>query len=372
MRNLAIKLSIISYAIITTAACTFGEDRLFPGMGNDQVVSSSAYDSAKPYSLGETGLDLGSTVFEPVKITDGKNTGTFVGQKVVAFRSELNNLQDAIKKHNADLQKVRKSVIVNAAEYHQNVSAVESKLQVGTTPGNPHVVASLQNAQNKISAMNDNAVAMNQLAMRVAADAEMSSYIISSIQASYAVSGAVDEDHKQLRILQNEAEKTNVVLNNILRETNEDYNRQQNYINTANRTTMSLEAPVRAGHFSGYGQGNAPVAITPMHGANASQVAFNNSNSPLMVIKFNSSKVNYTSGLNKAVEEVLMAKPSAMFEIVAVSPMDSSRDVRNNARIKATEVFQNVVKAGVSPEKVALSARSSNSAISPEVHIFVK
>ena len=40
---------------------------------------------------------LGSTNFEPVEISRVGNTGTLVGQKVIAFRNELTKLQESIK-----------------------------------------------------------------------------------------------------------------------------------------------------------------------------------------------------------------------------------------------------------------------------------
>lgn len=375
MKNAAIKMFALSLCMFIVNGCAQNNDTLFPTLAEK--------NNAKPATPVKMMADLpalGMTNFEPITIAQGQNTGTFVGQKVNSFRAELENMQNAIKKHNEDLQKIRTSVIDSSKDYSYSINDVETRLQAGTTPGNPYVVASLQKAQDNIKGMTSNAILTNQLSTRVNSDIVMTTYVINSIKASYKVSGAVDEDHAQLKVLQEEAEKTNIILNNMLNEINNDFARQQQYIETANKTVLSLEGPVREGRFGAYNR-SAPQNIAPAAVVTTAAAPVNTydvttqegfSSRPLMVVKFNKSNVNYKEGLNRAVKGALQAKPSMMFDIVAVSPSNSTPAIRNTARSKATEIFQEVIAIGVSPEAVSLSAKSSVDANSPEVHIYVK
>lgn len=364
-----IKLSLASLSIFAFGGCTYSQDALFPslvGMDSSEEISAQASSDVKSADIPE----LGSTNFKPLEISQGGNTGTFVGQKVVTFRNELAQLQSAIRKHNEDLQKIRASVINNALQYHKLIGTIEAKLQVGTTPGNPQMFGMLQSAQNNIQVMNANTIALNQLATRVSSDSAMTSYLLDSIRAAYSVSGAVDEDHRQLRILENETNQTSILIGSLLNEINSDAARQQQYIETAGNYIVDLSGAIKAGS---YGVNNVPLA---------SGVAYKNagsfggkaaaSGSPLFVAKFNKTDVKYHDGLKQAVSRAIEKKPGVMFEVVAVSPSNGNVLAQTSAKNNASRIFQDMIDMGVGPERIALSSKTSSAANSAEVQIFVK
>ena len=86
---------------------------------------------------------LGTPNFKAPGVTAGKNTGTFVGQKVTELRAELNRMQGNVSKSNDDLQKVRAKTVGDSQRYHNSVGSINARLQVGTTPGNPILVEQL-------------------------------------------------------------------------------------------------------------------------------------------------------------------------------------------------------------------------------------
>lgn len=385
------KLSFLSLSIALLSGCAFSNDSLFPESSTSAETKSTVTSGSSRVSNKNANLpNLGTSNFAPIHVSQGQSTGTFVGQKVISFRSELTSLQESIRKHNEDLQKIRTAAVTSATKYSDSVNLIETKLQAGTTPGNPYVVAALQSAQASVQGLNEEAILLNQLSTRVASDVVTTSYIMNSIQTAYTISGAVDEDHTQLKALQADAEKTNTILSNILNEINSDYARQQQYISSANQTIDSLAGPVRVGSFNGGFVRNVPttpVQVSPMNdniyiGSNSSfskpaetsqsPVSTGFSSKPLFVAKFNNDSVDYRSGLNNAIKSGLNAKPDMMFDIVAVTPVNGNSKDRANARNHATEVFEAVVKQGVDPENVSLSAKSSASAESSEVHIYIK
>ena len=315
--------------------------------------------------------ELGSTNFEPVEVSEGSNTGTFVGQKVVGFRNELNQLQKSIRAYNEELQKVRTSVINNAMQYHKTIGTIEAKLQVGTTPGNPQMFTLLQSAQNNIQTMNANTIALERLSSKVTSDSAMTTYLLDSIRAAYSVSGAVDEDHRQLRILENETNQTSILINSLLNEVNSDISRQRQYIESAKNNIVDLSEAIKVGS---YGVNNVPFSAVSNVRSSAyapvsSAVA---SGKPLFTAKFNKSNVNYHDGLRQAVRQAQSAKPSVRFNVVAVSPVGGSQLSKKNAQNHAGTIFKEMVEMGVGADRISLSARSSDEVASSEVQIFVK
>ena len=371
MKKTVFRLSLVSALSLVISACSFSKDALFPSL-----IGSESQEEIKTRGTNIVDLDgnalpeLGSTNFEPVEISEGGNTGTFVGQKVVSFRNELSQLQESIRRHNSELQKIRASVIANAQQYHKTVGTIEAKLQVGTTPGNPHMFALLQNAQNNIQIMNANTDALTQLAARVASDTAMTSYLLDSIKSAYGVSGAVDEDHRQLRVLENETNQTAILMNSLLSEVNTDVMRQQQYVQTARNYIIDLNSAIKIGS---YGVNNVPLAGVPAprntgFNANIGEI----SSKPLFVAKFNKENVQYKEALKRAVNSARNRKPNVMFEVVAVSPLNGKQLSSGNAKNNATKIFQDMVDMGVSADNIALTAKTSADATSSEVHIYVK
>ncbi len=361
MTKSAIKMSLPMAALFILGGCAYSSDALFPSLfGSDEqeamAVSDSDTDAAVPA--------LGTTNFEPVNISEGSNTGTFVGQKAATFRSELTQLQSSIRTNNTQLQQIRTSVVNNALQYHKTTGMIEAKLQVGTTPGNPQMFAMLESAQNNIQVMNANTNALTQLSGKVAADAANTDYLVDAIRAAYTISGAVDEDHRQLHVLENEASQTSVLMNSLLNEVNSDIARQKQYINTANDTIVHLGSAIKVGS---YGVNNVPMA--PMQraqrlGAPAAAV----SGSPLFVAKFNKAGVKYKDGLKQAVAAAQAKKPNVVFDVVAVSPVSGSAAIAKN---NATQIFQDMIDMGVSADRINLSAKAGSGS-SSEVQIFVR
>lgn len=352
-------------SIMLISGCSYSSDDLFPSLfGSDAQEEMSVQDTSDA-----TVPVLGSGNFEPVAVSEGNNTGTFVGQKVVTFRNELAQVQASIRANNAQLQQIRGSIINNALQYHKVVGNIEAKLQVGTTPGNPQMYQMLQAAQNNVQIMNANTMALSQLSQKVSSDTANTTYLSDSIRAAYNISGAVDEDHRQLRILEGETNQTSLVINSLLSEINNDAARQQQYIETAKNNIASLSNAIKVGS---YGVSNVPMntlgnsSYAPSASASAGVAG-----KPLFSVKFNKSKVNYKDGLKQAVKSAQAKKSNVIFDVVAISPAGGSQISTAAAKNNATLVFQDMIDMGVGADRINLSAKSGN-VTSSEVQIFVR
>ena len=375
MKKIAIKFSCIAVISMLASACAFSEDALFPSlMGTESQEEIAA---AKTTPVQEASLPmLGTTDFKPIEISKVSKTGTFVGQKVAAFRGELTQLQKSVGANNKELQQLRTNVINNAVEYHKYVGALRTRLQIGTTPGNPEMVAALQSAQTNVQSMSTYTVALNQLANRVSTDAATAGYLLSSVRSAFSVSGAVDEDHRQLRMLENETNQIGVLINSLLSEVNSDAARQRMYVDTANNNLLVLDGYIRQGH---YGVSTTPASMTfqPL-----STPTFSTSANPdtatltavptgkaLFTARFSNPNINYKDGLKKAIEAAISKKADVIFTIVAVSPIGGSSA---SAGDYATKVFQDMTSMGVGADKISISAKSDGNITAPEIQVHVR
>lgn len=364
MKKIA-KLSSLMMAV-ALGGCTYSQDAIFPSLFGSDIQEQAAQENA-----ANAGIVLGTTNFEPVNVSEVSNTGTFVGQKVITFRGELNQLQNSIRANNAELQKIRNSIINNALEYHKTIAEIETKLQVGTTPGNPHMFEKLAKAENNIQVMNTNAAALNQLSGRVSADTANTDYLVEAIRSAYSISGAVDEDHRQLRILENEAGQTSILMHSLLSEINSDIDRQQQYVKTANTNIANLSSAIRVGSF---GVNNAPISRSPLLSTSASnptqvdvELPAFVGGKPLFAVRFADKNVDYKEGLKKAVANAVAKKKNVVFDVVAVNSLSGT-----SANEYASNIFQEVIALGVTADRVNIASKIDAEAEYPSVMIFVR
>src|SRR3546814_2024905 len=94
------------------------------------------------------------------------------------MRGELSQLQSAITQRNQQLQSIRANATKNSQDYHGLVAAVSTRLQMGTTPGNPILVSQWNSAQVDLDKMSADVAQRSE---------EHTSELQSLMRISYAV-----------------------------------------------------------------------------------------------------------------------------------------------------------------------------------------
>jgi len=372
--------------VLLVSGCSFAEESLWPSLtgedpaGNETVTiqSSGVSTEAQPAVAVGSQPALGNTNFQPVDVTPGQPTGTFVGQKVTELRGELTSLQGAISQHNRVLQETRGKIVSDSQRYHNALAAMNARLQVGTTPGNPILVQQFNNAQSDLDQIEDDVSIMNQLSQGVANDAAMSAFLAESATAAFGVSGAVDEDHRQLAILQDEVNRTVVLIERLLKEVTEDVRRQTAYVATERGNLNLLAAGIKSGEIYGVSLVNQAMASAAAgRTANvAGQPVDTSGRRPLVVIRFDRTTVPYEQALFNAVSKALERRPDAVFDLVAVSPATSDQAKASldatKARRNAENVLRSLIDMGLPPSRVAIASKMANSAKVNEVHLYLR
>ena len=364
--------AVLMGSALLLGGCSFLSDSLFPSLGGESSSDQSTTESTAPAQ----GPALGTSNFEPGPVTPGSPTGTYVGRKVQAFRGDLAALKSIISQRNTTLQSTRADISKEAAGYHELVGTINARLQVGSTPGNPILVANWRKAQQLMDQMSTGVSRLSQLSTDVTSDSAMAGYLLDSIRSSYSLSGAVEEDHRQLRVLEDDTNQTVVLIERLLKEVNSDVVRQQQYIATERGNLSILSAAIQSGQM--YGSGLAATSVGA--GSEAAPMRLSpvdlGERRPLVVIRFDRANVPYEQALYQAVRQTLDRRPSARFDLVAVTPAQASPGRTalgaNGARRNAEAVLRSLAGMGLPADRVELSAMTSAQARSNEVHLYVR
>jgi hypothetical protein len=385
-------------------ACSFASDALWPSLtGNDptQVAPGSypgqgqaaqqpgrglpppagAADSGgfvQTMPMGSApGVAMGSTPLQPLNVSPGASTGTFVGQKVQEIRGELAKLQGTIGERNARLQTIRSSTIQASQRYYGTIAAVTTRLQVGTTPGNPILTQQWQQAQVDLDRMAGDIAAMAGLSNEVSGDSALAAFLLDSIRAAYRMSGAIDEDHRQLAVLEDETNRTVVGIDRVLNEVTQDVSRQTAFIGAERGNLTALGLAIKNGELLGPSLSNRAYSslgpASPGEPAR-SPAAVADGRQPLVVIRFDRADVPYQQALYNAVSKALERRPQASFDLVAVAAAgDAGQRALNQSqsRRNAERVMRSLTEMGLPAARVNLSATTAQTPTN-EVHLYVR
>ena len=353
----------------------FGDSSTAPD--NDQSQTSSAVaptPTAPAYVPASSG---GATApvatITPVSIEPGSDTGTAVSKSVASLRSQLSGLQGSLAQNSQRLADLRNSGADLAAAYHESKARITTKLQIGTTRGNPELVSQWNVAQAALDQLAGNINGLNALGTAVAGDASTAHYALDQITATFNVSGAVDEDHRQLSVLQDETNQSIVVIDRLLMEVSNSVQRQTAYVANERANLTALSSAIKSGEFYGADMG-APLMAASATSSGGNMFAY--SGTPLVVIRFDHNDVDYQQILYAALNQALQTRPGAAFAVVAVSPTRGTATAvqlaQTAAHRHAEEVVRTMTDMGVLASRLTVASATDPMATSSEVRVFVR
>src|SRR5271170_4905902 len=242
---------VLAFALtagMSLAACSdiddmFGGDETAADAGAPPTAAdagappSAAAPMSAPVSAGAAPV----ATITPVTIDNGPDTGTAVNKTIQSLRAQVAGLQQKLAANSGHLADLRNQGAGAAGAYQEAKAHITTRLQIGTTRGNPELVAEWNNAQGQLDALSANINALNALGTDVTNDSSTAHYALDQISATFNVSGAVDEDHRQLQLLEDETSQTIVMVDRLLKGVSDAIQRQTAYVATerANLTTLA-------------------------------------------------------------------------------------------------------------------------------------
>jgi hypothetical protein len=368
------------------AGCGDIDNALFGGPNTEPAPGAAPSTEAAPPDNGEAGSDAGAPAagqpgaalqapaageITPVQIEAGTDTGTAVSHTIQELRGSVSQLQDRLVSDASRLAEMKGQAGQAASDYHEAKAHITTRLQLGTTRGNPELVAEWNRAQTALDSMTANINAMNALGTEVANDSSRAHYALDTIQSTFNVSGAVDEDHRQLRVLQDETSQTIVLIDRVMLEVSDAVQRQTAYVANERANLTTLASAIKNGELFGAELGSGMPMTAPGPGAYGPPRG-----APLVSIRFDRANVEYQQILYTALTQALQSRPGASFSVVAVSPTrgtaSSVQLAQSEAQRHAAAVMRSMSDMGVPANRLAVSSTTDPTASSTEVRVYVR
>ncbi len=305
----------------------------------------------------------------PVTIEPGTDTGTAVNKTIQSLRGQVSALESKLAANAGRLSELRNGGAGSAMTYQQSKAQITTRLQVGTTKGNPELVSEWNNAQAALDSLSGNINGLNALGTDVSNDSSTAHFALDQIGATFNVSGAVDEDHRQLSLLQDETSQTLVMIDRLLSEVSDAVQRQTAYVASERGNLTMLASAIKNGELYGGTPGISAGAAT-------GGVQLASAGTPLVVIRFDRPGVDYQQILYTALNQALQSRPNAGFEVVAVSPTRgtaaSVQIAQTTAKRHAQEVIRSMTDMGVPATRMGVASATDPAAANSEVRVFIR
>lgn len=179
--------------------------------------------------------------------TAASTGGATVSGRVAQLRSDQQALSNAIAAQSAHLESLRNALANEARSYNAAVSHIAARLQAGTTPANPELVGRWNEAQGHLDKVTADLGQLNSLAVQVTTQATVAGNVLDTVRATYAVGGAVDEDHRQLRAIEGETNRAMQDIDRLIGDLNGEITRQNNFLMAERASLAGLSYAVNAG-----------------------------------------------------------------------------------------------------------------------------
>jgi hypothetical protein len=375
----------ITCALALLAGCKVADETLWPSLtgedpagGESTVVAGEQDNRSVLLGVDETlvvePLMASASIDQPVVAASRYGTtGTVVSQKVRQIAGELESLQRAVNQNRNAFDNQIHTTEQNAQRYYATIAAIMARLQIGTTPGNPVLVSQFGVAQSQLEQLVGDVATFNTLGSAVASNAATSAYLSNAIDGTLRLSGAVEEDHRQLQALDDLNSRAIVSIERTMSNLNAVVERQTNYVNTERTRLAQLALAISNGRLYGPALADMGTQHAPAFYSGDSALA---GRQAMVVIRFDRPDVAYEEALYQAVSAALQTKPTAIFDLVAVAPAaGSAGDVAlasNQVKRNAEDVLRTLAEMGLPSDRISISATTSYDAQVNEVRIFVR
>mgnify|MGYP003108911924 CR=1 FL=1 len=384
-------------AALLLASCSFIDETLLPPLTGDPAPSQTAASEAEkadaaanlsPEDIramkpsGPISSASGASAeaaapapassvagrFDLPPVTSAPATGTVVGQRVETLRGNLRALQARIDQGSSEYEAIEASTTTTSQRYHGTMAAINQRLQIGTTKGNPILINQWNEAQKDLERIAADVSRMNSLANTVAEDAGEVGFLLESVQSAFDLSGAIEEDHRQLTILEDETSRTSVLANRLLSQLTNDINRQTAYVGTERMNLTNTSIAIKNGGFLG----SSASTRKGLETAKLDQPA-RDGRQALVIIRFDRDDVAYENALYDAISRALQERPQSSFDVVSIAPLTGDL-AGNQARAarNAERVLRSLTDMGLPASRVALSSTANANVASNEVHIYLR
>lgn len=344
-------------------AATSANQRNLPGT----LPAVADYGVPAPVTQGQIQAAAGVSI-TPVTVEPGNDTGTPVSQTVGQLRGQLVAIGQRLAANAQRLSDVRNANVSSATTYQQSKAQIMTRLQLGTTRGNPELVGQWNTAQAALDQLSANINTLNAVGTDVTTDSSSAHFVLDQIVATFNVSGAVDEDHRQLAVLEDETNQSIILIDRLLKSVADDIQRQTAYVANERANLTTLANGIKNGELYG-------ADMTPMLGATrtAARGGAYAGGGAIAVVRVSGGS-NFQQPLYSSLNQALASRPGSNFEIVAVSPTRGTSNAvqvaQSSAKRRAQEVLRAMTDMGVPASRLQISSSTDPGLAAGEVRVY--
>jgi hypothetical protein len=308
---------------------------------------------------------------QPIAIVplDAAQLGSPVGARVAQLQSDLARLQQA------GIRQVQRATQLQA---DMDASVASYQIAVGTLKsGQPGAAATnsageWQHAQAQLRTVSATLDQMSGLSNDVAKNVAFAAFLLQSIREANAAPNAVDQDRRQLGLLETSANQTSVSLDRLLEGLRQQVLSQSHFLGVEGAKLAQI-APPSAGTIT-----SAPLPPQPAASGHIAAPAGAGlaGGRPFVVIRFDNPGVEYEQQLYEAVSAALTRAPDVAFDLVAVAPaMGTSEEITSNseaARASSERVMRSLLNMGLPADRVSVSQVTDPNVQTNEVRLYVR
>ena len=302
---------------------------------------------------------------------------TYVGDRISEMRNEFSNLEEEIKQNTNLFNLLKANGISSAEVYHSTVAAISARLQIGTTPGNPILLNQYERALTELAAVGSQGQEMVELGNQISLLSARISYLKDQTMSAKRLRGAVDEDHRNLSMLQDDIKRRGVSLTRLLENLNETIRRRDIYLAAERRRLTQLASAISIGESYGNGLGtlNSLPASNDENVINQDKRSDANlSGNPIAVIRMQGEENKFNQGLFGAVSAALERSPNASFTLVAVSSSSGNSSEKAaraaNAREEAGKIISSLISMGLPADRLSVTDLALANVEDTEVRVY--
>ncbi|TVQ83887.1 MAG: hypothetical protein EA357_04510 [Micavibrio sp.] len=307
---------------------------------------------------------------------------TLVGRKVKELHQQIREIDDTTNRHDMRLTQLQMEGDRISGNYHALTGRLSSHLQSGTTPGNPEMLELWNQAGDELDKLSTRTKDLPRLANDIGNAASQAAFLLDSVRSTFGLSGAVEDDHKNLTALEDYVTQDTVRLNRILNVVNDEINRRNAYLRSERLNMQTLSVAIANGELYGQSMSSrlfSRVADTPRGSDPSGDFGYQPevpSRRPLVIIRFDRPNVQYQQPLYTALSQAMDRYPGAQFDIVSVAPETRNPAEQalasSNARRNGEDVLRTMTQMGVPTNRVNMGSDVRPGISSGEVHLYIR
>lgn len=190
-------------------------------------------------------------------------TGTPVGAKADEIKKILFDLENSSASMIQSTRDLYEKTIAEVNQYYLVAGEIEARLQLGTTPANPHLIELRNKALQQLDQIAGTIAMMNGLTAEFSRDEQQIKALPSHIDAALRMPGAVDEDHAHLILMSDELARVDAAIARIISIINANTQRQNEWLSTERVRFANLSSAIDRGHHLPLSQSSAPKLSYP-------------------------------------------------------------------------------------------------------------